>query len=85
VPTRSHLAGTVLILFGLSCAARADTVNVGAAQSGASIDIRVRDTLVVRRDSNPSTGFDWDVVGSTAPVLDLSERTFELTVRVRPS
>lgn len=66
----------VLILLGVSCTARAETVNVGAAQSGASIDLRVGDTLVVRLDSNPSTGFDWAVVGSTAPALDLSERTY---------
>lgn len=66
----------VMILLGVSCAARAETVNVGAAQSGGSIDLRVGDTLVVRLDSSPSTGFDWAVVGSTAPVLDLGERTY---------
>lgn len=66
----------ILIILTASCAPGAETVNVGAAHSGTPIDLRVGDTLVVGLESNPSTGFDWAMAGSSAPVLDLAERTY---------
>ena len=66
----------LLILAVASCAPQPTTLTVGAAQSGASIDLRVGDTLMVALESNPSTGFDWVLIGPTAPALDPGQRTY---------
>lgn len=66
----------LLFLAAVSCAPQPTTLTVGAAQSGASIDLRVGDTLVVALESSPSTGFDWALVGSAAPVLDPGQRAY---------
>lgn len=49
------------------------------AQSGSSIDLRVGDTLLVALDGNPTTGFDWALVGPASPALDLAERSFAVS------
>jgi inhibitor of cysteine peptidase len=68
---------TVLsLLFLASCAAQPATRTVTFAQSGSAIDLRVGDTLLVALEGNPTTGFDWALVGSASPALDLAERSF---------
>ena len=71
-----HIWLALLFLAAASCAPQPTTLTVGASQSGSSIDLRVGDTVVVALESNPSTGFDWALVGSTAPVLDPGQRTY---------
>ena len=74
-----RIAGPVVVLSLLllaSCAAQPTTRTVTFLQSGSSIDLRVGDTLLVALDGNPTTGFDWELVGSASPALDLAERSF---------
>ena len=75
--TRTLRLITVMsLLFLASCTAQPSTRTVTLAQSGSSIDLRVGDTLLVALEGNPTTGFDWALVGSASPALDLVERTF---------
>lgn len=71
-----RLIATVAIVLLAACAEQPATRTVTAAQSGTSVELRVGDTLVVALDGNPTTGFDWALVGSVTPPLELAERTF---------
>jgi inhibitor of cysteine peptidase len=72
-----HVIWLALLILALaSCAPQPTTLTVGAAQSGATIDLRTGDTVVVALESNPSTGFDWVLVGPAAPALDSGQRTY---------
>jgi inhibitor of cysteine peptidase len=48
---------------GAGTAAAARVVSVGASANGKSFELKRGDTLVVRLDANPTTGYDWAIVG----------------------
>jgi inhibitor of cysteine peptidase len=48
---------------GAGTAAAARVVSVGTSANGKSLELKRGDTLVVRLDANPTTGYDWAIVG----------------------
>ena len=60
----------------LLAAAAPVIVNVGASANGHTIHLKPRAALVVHLQSNPSTGYQWQVVKGGAPVLRLRSHTY---------
>ena len=50
---------------------------VTGGDSSRVVNLKTGDTLVVRLDSNPSTGYSWDVSQGKADVLLQKSRVFE--------
>ena len=49
-----------------------------AEDEGSRVELRVGQALVVRLESNPTTGYGWEVAGSTEPALrQVGETEFE--------
>src|SRR5512146_1431062 len=65
-------AGFILALLVLAaCGSRAATnnVSVGGEKNGQGITIKPSDSLVVRLESNPTTGFRWELAQCDKAVL----------------
>jgi inhibitor of cysteine peptidase len=47
-------------------------VEVGESGNGTGVDMRVGQELILRLDSNPSTGYHWDVIEGIGAILEQS-------------
>ena len=72
---RFALVCVLAVFVTLSCA-RSNSIALAQDDSGRSIATSVGDEIVVSLEGNPTTGFDWAVVGPIAPVLEQIDRTF---------
>ena len=54
---------TIMVLFTLliGCESMPEPVTVGIEQSGQSVSLQVGQTMIVRLESNPTTGYTWEV------------------------
>ncbi len=77
---------TLAVVVGLSaCAANTKQVSVDATYSGKQAQAAVGDTVVVTLDSNPSTGFKWELTRlSDTNVLKMADNKFEAPAKVIP-
>ena len=51
-------------------------VELGADDSGKIVELVEGESLVVRLESNPSTGYEWEAIVDGETVLTLAERAF---------
>lgn len=64
-------------IVALTHSALAATTTITSADNGKSIQLKSLDTLVVRLDSNVSTGFSWSVLPTSTPLLKLQDRVYK--------
>jgi inhibitor of cysteine peptidase len=87
VPTRSSLVGFSLLIVAMCASATAlqtpdashpkavPTVVLSERDSGTDIDLTSNALLIVKLNSNPSTGYSWTVTGDPSP-LKLQKTSF---------
>jgi inhibitor of cysteine peptidase len=62
---------SIAVVLLLGClASKAATKVVSDADKGATVRIGVHDRLVLRLDSNPTTGYEWKLHPNSTPLLD---------------
>ena len=71
-----HLIAAFSVV-ALAHSALAATTTVTGADNGKTIQLKALDTLVVRLDSNVSTGFSWSVLPTSTPLLKLQDRVYQ--------
>ena len=59
----------VLLTMGAVTAGDAKTVTVTAKENGKKVELKKGDTLLVRLDANPSTGFTWKITKNDKDIL----------------
>jgi len=62
-----HLAGIALLLCLLAGCEKG--INVDAEMNGSSIELETGQTLTLKLDSNPTTGYDWDLIEIDPAIL----------------
>lgn len=68
----------VMILISSTGCSGGDAITLTASDSGSAITLKPGDTLVVRLEGNPSTGYTWDVLDVNTQVLEqVGETEFE--------
>lgn len=75
IVTAALLAGCSFIPTGPSSNAGA-TVVLTQGDNGSQVQVHQGDTLAIELDSNPTTGYRWDVDGQLNPILHLMSDTF---------
>lgn len=75
---------TLLCLFACSSAAP-NQVSVDESYSGGDVDIAIEGLLTVTLESNATTGFQWELAGTTDPsVLEKLSNEYEAPEAVSP-
>ena len=70
------LSGLALLAMALSCTTLKD-IPVGARDNGRRVDLKPGQVLVVTLESNPSTGYQWEVSAvDTAVIQQMGEAEF---------
>ena len=67
--TRKFLVVFLAILVLIVACNSTNDVKIGAGENGGHMDVRKGQVLVVTLESNPTTGFRWEVAGATEGIL----------------